>query len=878
MLALGTRSSRGRTRAAGWLWALGILAWTLLPIPQPAAGQDATDVVVEDGGVQLDFNDVELAVVIDTIARLTGRNFIYDDRVRGRVTIVSPTRIPLDEAYAVFESVLQVKGFTTVRAPGGAIKVIPIREAKESNVETVEGRRAIPKSDRFITRLIPLQYIDAEAITNTLKPLVSKDASMVSYPPTNTVILTDSATNISRIVKILRSIDVETYKEELTVLQVRHADASSLAEQLSEIFGAETAATQPVGRTRPRRTPTGQNQQAETAAKGRVRLLTDDRTNSLIVLASRQRLVEIREVVRRLDVPVTGGGRIHVYYLKHADAEELATTIQALISGQPSAPTAGVRGPGNAVQAQALRAAITELSEGVTVTADAPTNSLVIQASKEGYSTLSGVIAQLDIPRPQVLVEALIMEVDISNNRELGFNGIARIFNGNSSYTIGSLTDSRTRSALTQSAFGVERPPTPEEPENGNGGGSIVESLVADAVSGIADNALGGAVAGFSRNLLELSDTDGDGIGDTIVGGSLIQGIIRATSNQAGTNILSAPYILTSDNEEAEIKVGANIPIVTSRVQSAAGVENANNLATSQNIERQDIGITLRVTPQISEGDMLRLKIFQEITDINAALSAVTGDPQEVGVSLSNRTVENTVVVSDDETVVIGGLISDDYEDSVTKTPWLGDIPVLGWAFKSTGRSLTKTNLLIFLTPHIARTSADLEYQTIRKREEFRERSAEALDLSKKEKEEQDEAREKAEAAGIEFDETAGRNPVRTRMLGHAKKYPIERMLEIEQGITAEKEAIAASAEEPEPRYGVLAGTFTDEEKAAAVLGELIDAGYDGTLASSGRDGGVLYEVRIGPFTDLDEAESAVSVLRQGFDLRPSLTLETPDP
>lgn len=432
------RSGGARGRRAGAL----LLAAVLLAAAAGVAQEETPGVRVQDGKVQLDFNDVELAVVIDTIARLTGRNFIYDDRVRGRVTIVSPTEITVDEAYAVFESVLQVKGFTTVQGPGGAIKVIPIREAKESNVETIQGRGRTPDSDRFITRLIPLQYIDAEAITNTLKPLVSKDASMVAYPPTNTVILTDAASNISRILSILRSIDVETYKEELTVIKVRFADAGTLADQLSEIFDAETSAVgDPRASLRARRAAAVQQAgTAEVAAKGRVRILTDERTNSLIVLASRQRLAELRGVVKRLDVPVTGGGRIHVYYLKHADAEELATTLTALLSGQPAQPAGGVQ-PGQ-VTPQALRAAITELSEGVTVTADAPTNALVIQASQEGFSTLSQVIGALDIARPQVLVEALIMEVDVSDGEDLGFNGIARVFRGNTSYAVGSLTDS----------------------------------------------------------------------------------------------------------------------------------------------------------------------------------------------------------------------------------------------------------------------------------------------------------------------------------------------------------------------------------------------------------------------------------------------------
>lgn len=850
-----------------------LLAWIATAIlaagaaAQQAAGEGA---VTRDGMVQLDFNDVELSVVIDTIARLTGRNFIYDDRVRGRVTIVSPTEITVDEAYKVFESVLQVKGFTTVEAPGGVVKVIPIREAKESSVETSEGRARPPTTDRFITRLIPLRYIDAEDITNTLKPLVSKDASMVAYAPTNTVILTDAASNIARILEILRSIDVETYKEELTVLKVRHADATTLADQLSEIFGAEVGAADSA--TQVRRRVRAARQQiegtVEPASRGRVRILTDERTNSLVILASRQRTEEIRDVVRRLDLPVTGGGRIHVYYLKHADSEELAETLQALISGQSVQPAGGAAPGANGTGgvAQALRAAVTELSEGVTLTADAPTNSLVIQSSQEGFSTLSAVIDRLDIPRPQVLVEALIMEVDVSNGRDLGFNGLARIFRGKTNYAIGSLTDSGSRGTILNSARGTLRDTDGDGTPDETGG-------VGDIVGNLTDTALSSLLAAASRNTLGPIDPD-TGLPSS---GSLIQGIIRASASESGTNILSAPHILTLDNEEAEIKVGANIPIVTSRVQSAAGIETTGGqLATSQNIERQDIGITLRVTPQISEGNNLRLKIFQEITDVNAALSGITGDPQEVGVSLSNRTVENAVTVSDSETVVIGGLISDDYEDTVTKVPWLGDIPVLGWLFKSTTRQLQKSNLLIFLTPHIIRTALDLEYETIRKREEFWDRSQEGVQLSEKEQKEQDERRRRAAEAGIEFHPVKGKRPVRARLLEHTDRYPLERMREIEEQLERERAEARESAARAERglRYQLIGATFRDENAAATTLQEVLDAGYEATIVSGDVDGEVLYELRVGPFSSLEAAEKGAAVLRESFGLAPQVTVE----
>lgn len=852
--------------------------------------------VVDGELVQLDFTDVELPVVIDTIARLTGKNFIYDDRVRGRVTIVSPTKITVDQAYAVFESVLQVKGFTVVAGPGGARKVIPIREAKESSIQTIQGDESAPLSDRFITQLIPLRYIDAQAITDTLKPLVSKDASMMAYPPTNTVILTDSASNIRRILDLIGAIDVETYKEELAVLKVKHADATVLADQLSQIFEAEvteTGAAQGVAaRARARR---GTNQPAaELRSADRVRLITDPRTNSLIVLAARQRLEEIRDVVAKLDIPIQGGGRIHVYYLKHADSEELSQTLNALISGQAvPASTGGTTGSSRAARsalstvaqqaaaagaAQAMRSAITELAEGVTITADPPTNSLVIQASQEGFATVAGVIEMLDVPRPQVLVEALIMEIDISDAEDLGFSGLIRILDEDKgAFGIGSLTDTALGPFSPGSTGGGDsNGGNGENGENGGnggggGGGAIPPALDLQSAQAL----LGPLLAGASpTNFLTVASVK--------AGTTLIQGVIRASATVNGTNILSSPNILTSDNEEAEIKVGANIPIITSRVQSAAGIDAAtgSNLATSVNVERQDIGVTLRVTPQISEGDQVRLEIFQEITDVNEALSGITGNTEDVGVSLSSRKVENTVVVANHETVVIGGLISDNYRDNENKIPWLGDIPFLGWLFKTTGKSLTKTNLLVFLTPHIVRTPSDLERETIRKREEFWQSSEEGLQLTEREQDEADKRRAEAEAAGIQPEPYVGNNPVRAELVKHSNRYPLERMREIEeQGLEARRRAAAeAEARRHRPGYAVLAAVYRSEDAAAQLLRELIDAGYDGTLIASESGGGLLYEIRLAPFAELKDAQLAAEAIGGAFGLTPSVVVDRQGP
>jgi general secretion pathway protein D len=823
----------------------------LMPVTSPRAddvGGAASDTV------QMDFQNVELTVVIDTIAKLTGRNFIYDDRVRGRVTIVSPSPMPVDQAYAVFESVLQVKGFTTVETPGGALKVIPLRDAKETNVETSRSTRPPPNRDLFITRLIPLRYIDAESIVNTLKPLVSKDAAIAAYAPTNTVILTESSSNIRRLITILESIDIETYREELAVLRVEFADAATLAEQLSEIFGAEVTGAVPTARGRRARRAAQQAAQAAAAATApmaKVRIITDERTNSLIVLAPRSQLDEVRQLVRKLDVPITGGGRIHVYYLQHADAEELAQTLSSMLSGQPSG------GPGSAAaaaagQAQAMRAAVTELAEGLSVTADPATNSLIIQASQEGYSTIAAVIAKLDVARPQVLVEALIMEVDISDNEALGFSGLVRIVNGDTSYAIALGMDAATAALIGPGSIPV--PPT-----NGDGDGDPGDPLT-DIGRRLAGRAGIPFLGGFSR------DTDD----------STIQGIIRASANDGATNIISAPHILTSDNEEAEIRIGDNIPIVTSRLDAATG--NVAGLSTSVNVERQDIGVTLRVTPQITEGDTLRLDIFQEISQVNAGLTlATSAAAEDTGVALSKRQVENTVVVADGETVVIGGLISEDYNDSVDKVPWLGDIPILGWAFKTTERTLTKKNLLIFLTPHIVRTRDQLEKQTIRKREEFTKRVEKSLELSDRERAWDEKRRKKAEKEGKPYDTGRGMNPVRHAVLDHEERYPLERMREIEQLERAAREREAAGAAAPQPRYRVQAGVFADEGEAVEALTGVLDLGFDGNLVSGERAGEVFFEIQVGPYDDLKAAEDAAELLERSYGLPTSVMVEMPE-
>ena len=776
--------------------------------PKPSIGLDEQS----DQGpetVHLDFKDVDLTVVIEMIARTTGKNFIYDDKVRGKVTIVSPSPVSVEQAYAVFESVLKVKGFTVITGPADVLQIIPVREAKESNVEIISDTRASPKRDHFVTRLIPLLYIDAEGITNTIKPLVSKDASMVTYGPTNTIILTDTSTNIRRLLRILKEIDVETFREELAVIKIEHADASTLGEQLSEIYSANTtgqAATSSTAARRARsnrRNRSGSTPTAQPAASvGKVRIITDTRTNSLILLASRGKINDIREVIRTLDVPVEGTGRIHVYYLKHADAEELSQTLNGLLTGQRQTGR-GVGAAGKAKGGPALRAAVTALAEGIQLNADPATNSLVIQASKEAYETLKEVIERLDIERPQVLVEALIMEVQVGDNFEFGMDLGLEL----------------------NKAFNL-----------------VIESAADGGMFGLPG--LGAAAAGnFLANFRYES-------GDTT-----IQAIMRATHTDTSANIVAAPHLLTSDNEEAEIQIGENIPIITNRLNSATG--NISGQTTSVSVERQDIGVTLRVTPQISEGDTLSLKIFQENTTV---VPSEAGPVDEVGVTLAKRFIENTLVVADGETVVIGGLLSEQYTDTVTKTPYLGDIPILGWLFKTTAKTQNKINLLVFLTPHIVRSAGDMELQSIRKRRQFEARLGGEYLVSG------------------DFEETAlssSRHPARTVLREQARLYPLSRMREIEEEEQREVALLKAEQERERlpNRYIITAGAFRDQEVAKEKLIVLLDRGYDGELRTAAADGAVLFELRVGPYETLRQAEKTAEVLGDAFGLATSVIL-----
>ena len=790
-----------------------------LAVPGSAYAQNRTN---GDDLVSMDFQNAELEDVIKLVAEYTGKNFLYDDRVRGQVTVLSGSMLTPEEAYTVFESILQVKGFTTVDGRAGVVKILPIREAKETALQTVTGPGREPNRDLYITRLVPLRYVKADTIVNTFRPLVSKDANIIAYAPTNTMIVTDTSANIRRLMTILSEIDVQTYQDKIKLIPIEYADAEQVTTHLQAIFSDGTGSSAASGRRRTSRARTQRTGSNATAAAaegngvigvaGEPRFITDERTNSIVVIAPSSTIVQVEKLIALLDFKRKGTGRIHVYRLQNADSEEMAETLSSLTQSSGGSRRSSSGGAGGGAAAAAA-AAVAELEGDITITADAPTNSLIIQASAEGFAALRDVIEQLDTRRPQVLVEALIMEVLVDGNESLG-GGL--LFNAAPSDELAFQVGSNTGST----GIGGIPPGVITDP------GSFTSQVIGNTVS---------------------IDLDGDGaIDPTSEVFPVIQGIITATAGQTDTNIIASPSLLTADNEEAQIIIGQNIPVPTSNLARDTG-SDTGNFTTSQNIERQDVGVTLRVTPQISEGDSVRLEIFQEISEVVTA-----GSQENLGPTTSNRQVENTVFVSNGESVMIGGILQETQSAVQTKVPFLGDIPILGWAFKSTTDTVRKTNLLVVLTPHIVREPEDLAMLTVQKRERFHTAAGDGMNLTEKEKQ----ARQEALEAGIEL--PADSNPVRRALEEHREQYPTREFPLLEERQDQRESARRKAIEEVGKRLGgayvVQVAPHLVAGDATSMLESLIRNGFDGTVLSKQEGDQVLHTVQLGPFLSADKA------------------------
>ena len=561
--------------------------------------------------VTINFDNVDINVFIRFISELTGKNFVIDKAVTGKVTIISPTKITVDEAYKVFESVLEVNAYTTVPA-GSIVKIVPSAKALSKDIETRLKREISIPQDKMVTQLIPLKYADPDHLKKLFTPLISKTSVVVSYPPTGMLIVTDVLSNINRLLRIIEVIDVEGIGEEISVIPIEHATASVMAKSLTSIFQRRAG-------------------KAKKGVPGEpvIRIVPDERTNALIILASEDDTFRVKQLIDLLDKETPRGeGDIRVFYLQNANAEDLAQVLMSI----PSKQAGGAKKGKSAV-----------VSKEVQIMADKATNSLVITSNKEDYLVLEDVIKKLDIPRRMVYIEALIMEVSMDKNFELGVRW--NVFEDRGSH------DGRTI---------------------GTFGGSIPGTV------------LNAAVKGFSLGVIGEYIT----IGDTKF--PSLAAVIRAYQSDSDVQILSTPQIMTTDNEEAEIVVGENRPFLTRQDRSGGDVDYSN-------YEFKDVGITLNITPQINQERFVRLKISQEVSKVSKKDEYET----EGLLTTLKRTAKTTVIIKDGHTVVIGGLIEKMIDDTTYKVPFLGDIPILGWLFRSKSRTGGKTNLFIFLTPHI---------------------------------------------------------------------------------------------------------------------------------------------------------------------------------
>ena len=662
----------------------------------------------------LNGSDIEISTLVKAFSKLTKRNYIVDNNVKGKVTVHLTSAVSVEEAIHIFESILLLKGFTTVPIGKNIWKVIATKDAQKSTIPFGNGKNSNP-SEVLVTQLIRLKYTQANELQSVLNQFVSKDGIITSFAGTNSVIVIDSEANIKRITELVNQLDVPAVDQDITIIPVLHAEAKDVAEKLKQILGedkdakdaAARAALNPQAFVRPATfvppvpgqpaTGAQQNYISSTANQRTLplKIIADERTNSIIVVADALLTTKVRALCEQLDSKTDqSGGKFYVYRLKHADAEELADILNGLVGGGGGGSGSGSKkkektsgsslsrstrnsgsnfgsgfgsnlggSSGSRFGTSSLTSALTTPAnpadpnakgpngkvafEGeISITADSATNSLVINASKTDYEKVKQVIDELDVRRQQVLVEATILQVSLDKAQGVGVE-----------WSSGFGSDDW--GAIGQNNYGgltnLIANPT-----------ALSDLTIAAASSGSI--VLPGGIALPSQAIL-----------------------ISALSKNTNVNVLSSPTILATDNEEAEIVVGQNVPFITGTGTNATNLNNTFN-----SIERQDVGITLRITPQISAGGFVVLKIFVEVSSV---VSGTQNDPN--GPTTSVNTTETTVEVKSNQMIVTGGLISDEVSDATRGIPYLEDVPILGNLFKRTDSTRRRNNLLIFITPKV---------------------------------------------------------------------------------------------------------------------------------------------------------------------------------
>jgi general secretion pathway protein D len=616
----------------------------------------------EEEFISLDLDNVDIKYVIKLISDLTGKNYILSDQVRGTVTVMSPTKIPVDELTKVLESLLEVRGLSTVPS-GDLIKIVPKRDAMKSPMEfeSAEGVQDRAPDDTLVTQIVPLQYADMNEVQRVVQTLSGRDSSVIAYPQTNTLIISDTISNLDRLMKIIKEVDIPGLESTITVTPCQFAAASLLAEEILSIVAQKGAAA---AGPAPRRRGKAPAQPGGPAGEEGIKLFADERTNSLIIVASPDDTERVLALVEELDRQTPESKtRVRVKRLSYSNSDDVASVLSSV--------TAARTGEG---------------MPPITVTSYPEINALVIDASPQDFDLLMRIIDDLDIPRDQVMVEVIVTEVDLSKSLSAEFQ--AQALKG-INYTPGKNAPSGWEDK--QSWGGTEFEPS-------------LRSLLLDQVKAGTNYPLS-AGGGLNYGFIYVPESDKNEIGPFGV-------LLNALEADTDINVLAAPQVLTCDNEEVTFNVAERIPILTSTLTTGAGTTGTD---TIQQIDYRDVGTKIKLIPHISKDRFVRLEVDQSIESlVGVNLADITGPLTPATLKRETSTV---VTVKDGHTVVLSGMITDLYTTQESKVPILGDIPVLGLLARFRKNSVTKVNLIVFITPRIVRNPTELAMVTQKTRD-----------------------------------------------------------------------------------------------------------------------------------------------------------------
>ena len=606
--------------------------------------------------VTLNFVGAEIEAVARTMATITGRNVVVDPRVKGVITLTTERAVSPAVAYNQFLATIRLQGFTAVEA-GGLDKIVPEADAKlQTGALNVDGAVANASGNQIVTQIFRLNYESANNLVAVLRPLISPNNTINVNPGNNSLVITDYADNLRRMGRIIAAMDVSNATD-VEILPLKHAIASDLAPLVLKLIETSAGSAAAPG------------QAADASYK--TTLVAEPRSNTLVLRAANPaRMALVKSLVDKLDQPTAGGsasGNIHVVYLKNAEAAKIAVTLRAALAGEARTVTATTPVAGAATASQAAQP-----STGGQIQADPATNSLIITAPDPQYRQIRAVIDKLDVRRAQVFVESLIAEVNADKAAEFGIQWQGAI-GQNGDLNLGVLGTNFSVGGANLISLA-------------SGGGTVPPSTGLNV--GVAQRTNGIYVLGFLARYLQ---SNGDG------------------------NILSTPNLLTLDNEEAKIVIGQNVPFVTGQYTNSGANANGNTVNPFQTIERKDVGLTLKVKPQISENGTVRLTISQEVSSVQASTIGSANGP-----ITNKRSIDTNVLVSDGSIVVLGGLLQDEFAGQQEKVPGLGDIPIFGNLFKSETRSRKKTNLMVFIRPVVVRDATSTDALTIDRYDQMR--------------------------------------------------------------------------------------------------------------------------------------------------------------